>query len=224
MLSVVNPGSAHPQGRLHWGNAESFAATTAPDQNAMIMLVLPDLPTEDRLLALACHGDRDAITEIYDRYFEAIFQFIRMRVEDDTLAEDLSAEVFLKLIAALQGGNAPRHSLRGWLFRVARNVLYDHYGRERQLAITALEEWIPAQPDSDPEARFFASADSQQIHRALQALPTDQQEVLILRFGQMLSLEDTAAVMGRSISAIKSLQFRAASNLRAALMAQERDD
>lgn len=224
MQSLVNPGSACVPGRLHWGNAESLMAMTALGQNAMIILVLPDLPTEDRLLALARRGDREAIAEIYGRYFEAIYQFIRMRVEDEALAEDLAGEVFLKLIAALRGSNAPWHSLRGWLFRVARNVLYDHYGREKQLTTTALDEWIPAQADSDPEASFAASADSQQVRQALRALPADQQEVLILRFGQMLSLEDTAAVMGRSISAIKSLQFRAASNLRVALTAAGRGD
>ncbi len=223
-LRTAISSSALPPATLHWGHTGAVTLPAATGRKTMIVLVLPDLPTEDALLARACQGDREAITEIYDQYFEAIYQFIRLRVENDALAEDLAGDVFLKLLAAFQGGSAPRHSLRGWLFRVARNVLHDHYGQEKQFATTVLDEWVPAQADSDPEAHFAALVDSQQIRLALRALPVDQQEVLILRFGQMLSLADTAAIMGRSTGAIKSLQFRAASNLHKALAAIRQGD
>lgn len=178
----------------------------------MILLVLPDLPMEDRLLAQARAGDQDAITMIYESYFEPIYQFIRLRVDDPGTAEDLTAEVFVKLIGALKGWNAPRHSLRGWLFRVARNVLHDHYGKKRRIKMTVLEEWLPA--DDDPEASVFAAMDREQVRQAIRRLPPDQQEVLILRFGQMLSLKETADIMGKRVGTIKSLQFRATHALR----------
>jgi RNA polymerase sigma-70 factor (ECF subfamily) len=185
----------------------------------MIVLVLPDIPTEDRLLAQACQGDERAIMAIYDAYFDPVFQFLRLRVDDQAVAEDLAGDVFVRLLASFRNNRAPRRSLRGWLFRVARNVLHDHYGEARRMTTTALEEWIPA-PDGDaPEARVLARLDAERVRQALRGLSDDQQEVLVLRFGQRLTLQETADIMGKGVGAIKSLQFRATERLRQVLEA-----
>jgi len=181
----------------------------------LLLLALPDLPDEDRLLARARRGDRRAIGEIYERYFDAIYQFIRWRVDDPAVAEDLTSEVFIKLLSALQSSAAPADSLRGWLFRVARNSLYDHY--QRPVPTTSLDEALPLAADADTEAQFIRATEVERVQHALRTLAVDQQEVLILRFGQMLNLEATADSMGNSVSAIKSLQFRAINSLRRAL-------
>lgn len=181
----------------------------------LLLLALPDLPDEDRLLARARRGDRRAIGEIYERYFDAIYQFIRWRVDDPAVAEDLTSEVFIKLLSALQSSAAPADSLRGWLFRVARNSLYDHY--QRPVPTTSLDEALPLAADADTEAQFIHATEVERVQHALRTLAVDQQEVLILRFGQMLNLEATADSMGKSVSAIKSLQFRAINSLRRAL-------
>lgn len=181
----------------------------------LLLLALPDLPDEDRLLARARRGDRRAIGEIYERYFDAIYQFIRWRVDDPAVAEDLTSEVFIKLLSALQSSAAPADSLRGWLFRVARNSLYDHY--QRPVPTTSLDEALPLAADANTEAQFIRATEVERVQHALRTLAVDQQEVLILRFGQMLNLEATADSMGKSVSAIKSLQFRAINSLRRAL-------
>jgi len=181
----------------------------------LLLLALPDLPDEDRLLARARHGDRRAIAEIYERYFDALYQFIRWRVDDPAVAEDLTSDVFIKFLIAVQGPNAPADSLRGWLFRVARNSLYDHY--QRPFSTTSLDEALPLAADADTEAQLMRAMDIERVQQALRMLAVDQQEVLILRFGQMLNLEATAESMGKSVSAIKSLQFRAINSLRQAL-------
>jgi RNA polymerase sigma-70 factor (ECF subfamily) len=178
-----------------------------------LLLTFPDIPEEDRLLAQAQQGNHTAITKIYEAYFEPIYQFIRWRVDDPGQAEDLTSEVFIKFLNALQSPSAPRHSLRGWMFRVARNVLYDHY--QQPDMSSELDETLAA-PD-DAEGMLVRQLDAESLRAALRTLAADQQEVLILRFGQTLSLEDTAASMGRSVSAIKSLQFRAINALRRSL-------
>jgi len=178
---------------------------------ALLLLALPDLPTEDQWLAQAQSGQRQAVALIYEHYFDAVFRFIRWRVDDDATAEDLTSEVFIRLLDALHGTHAPAHSLRGWLFRVARNVLYDHRGQAQHTA--DLDESL-AGPDSDLLGDLLAHDDLAQVRLALRDLAADQQDVLILRFGHMLSLEDTAERMERSVGAIKSLQFRALSTLR----------
>lgn len=180
----------------------------------MIVIILPDIPTEDQLLARARQNDENAMMQIYDSYFPPIFQFIRLRVDDQQQAEDLAGDVFLKLVEAMRGRSAPRHSLRGWLFKVARNVLHDHYGKSKGFTTTALEEWMPSPPSGDPEIQFMQSLHIERLRQALRMLAEDQQEVLILRFGQALSVQETADIMGRSINAVKSLQFRAVNTLR----------
>ncbi len=179
----------------------------------MILIVLPDLPAEDRLLAQARQGNQEAIMQIYDSYFGPIYNFIRLRVDDRYMAEDLASEVFVKLINALRSRTAPRHSLRGWLFRVARNAIHDHYGRAKHFTSEALDEWLP-DSDDEPEVAFLRALDVERTRHALRMLAPDQQEVLILRFGQLLSLQETADIMGKNVGAIKSLQFRAVNTLR----------
>lgn len=178
------------------------------------LIVLPDLSTEDRLLAQARTGDQVAVIRIYDAYFSPIYQYIRLRVGDAMTAEDLAADVFVKFIAALRGSNPPRDSLRGWLFKVARFSIADHYGAEAKMPQTTLDDWVSAPSDEQPEVQFLAMISTQRAQNAVRMLAADQQEVLVLRFGQQLSLQETADIMGKSVSAIKSLQWRAVETLR----------
>lgn len=184
-----------------------------------ILLALPDLPDEDRLLRRARRGDRQAIARIYESFFEPVYQFLRWRVSDPSLAEDLTSEVFVKFLTALQGENAPHDTLRGWLFRVARNVLADHY--RSASPSSPLDEGVLFAHDGDLETDTAAAFDAERVRRVVGMLVPDQQEVLILRFGQMMSLQDTADSMGKSVSAIKSLQFRAVDTLRRLLSESE---
>ena len=180
----------------------------------MILLVLPDISEEDRLIASAKRGDQNAIRQIYENYFSPIYGFIRMRVSDTHVAEDLASDVFIRMIKAFRGKNPPKDSLRGWLFRVARNVIHDHYGRSKRIEQTTLDEWIPASEDNNVEVQFMRSLNIAQARQAIQRLTDDQQEVILLRFGHALSLQETADIMGKKANAIKALQFRAINTLR----------
>lgn len=180
----------------------------------MILIVLPDIADEDRLLKGARQGKQDALRDIYAQYFPPIFQYIRLRVDDVHQAEDLASEVFLKMLKAFRTHNAPRHSLRGWLFRVARNSLIDHYGKSQKFSLTTLDDWIPAETDINPEVQFMRQLSQEESRNAVLQLAFDQQEVIILRFGNLLSIKETADIIGKSPAAVKSLQFRALNNLR----------
>jgi RNA polymerase sigma-70 factor (ECF subfamily) len=181
----------------------------------MIVIVLPDIAEEDRLMSRARKGDQAALRQIYQDYFSPVYNFIRLRVDDTQQADDLTSDVFVKLMTAFRDGKAPKQSLRGWLFRVARNVLYDHHGVGKAYTEEALEEWVPAsREDTDPEIRLLQMADAARVRQALQRLSSDQQEVLVLRFAQSLSVEETADLMGKNVNTVKSLQFRAVNSLR----------
>ena len=176
--------------------------------------VLPDISTENRLLARAQQYDRTALSEIYEAFFPPIYQFVRLKVDDRHLAEDIASDVFTKLIDNMGTRNGPRQSLRGWLFRVARNEIHRHYGKIRQFPTATLDEWLPSSAEGDLELEFIRSVNAERARQALQTLGDDQQEVLILRFGEGLNLQETADIMGKSTSAVKSLQFRAGNALR----------
>ncbi len=190
----------------------------------MILLVLPDLPEEDALLTAARQGQETALMQIYESYFPPIYQYIRLRVNDRHEAEDLASEVFLKFVKALRGPNAPRHSLRGWLFKVARNSIATHHSRIKQQPEIELDEWFAAPSDHDPEVVFLRNLSIHVVHEAMRNLTGEQQEVLVLRFGQQLSLEETADIMGKSVGAIKTMQFRAVESMRRLLNAGRKEE
>lgn len=171
---------------------------------------------EDDLLGRIRQGERSAIIIAYERYFAPLYQYVRLRVSDPAIAEDLVSDVFVKLIESIGTPSAPATHLRGWLFRVARSTLYHHHGQQRPVPLADVEDWMTA-PDSNPETAAAELMDMQRVRRALTMLTDDHQEVLTLRFGQRLSLQETAEMMGKSVSAIKSLQFRAVLTLRGIL-------
>jgi RNA polymerase sigma-70 factor, ECF subfamily len=184
----------------------------------MIVLTLPDVAQDDKNLLQARQGNREAIAQIYELYKEPVFQFIRLRVGDPHTAEDLTAQVFLKFMRALRGSNPPAQSLRGWIFKVARNAIYDHYGEPAALPIETIDQWLGA--TSDVEGQVMQEMSVERARRAIQMLVPAHQEVLMLRFDQQLSLKETADVMDKDVNTIKALQFRAVNTLRQIL----RDD
>jgi RNA polymerase sigma-70 factor (ECF subfamily) len=173
--------------------------------------------TEDELLSRIRKGEREAIIAAYERYFTPLFQYLRLKTDDDAAAEDIVSDVFVRLIETIGKPSAPETHLRGWLFRVAKNTLYDHLGKKRQIPLAEVEDWMPASPESNPEVVAGDLLDKQRVSHALRMLTPDHQEVLLMRFGQRLSLQETADLMGKSVSAIKSLQFRAVETLRGIL-------
>ncbi|MEL6307981.1 MAG: sigma-70 family RNA polymerase sigma factor [Chloroflexota bacterium] len=189
----------------------------------MIVLVLPDITTDDERLARAKQGDKTAIGDIYRSYFEPIYQFIRLRVGDAQLAEDLTSDVFIKFIKALKNDRAPHTSLRGWIFRVARNVIYDYYGKEQAIPAETIEQWIDNDDDTNPEVQALRTIEAERARQVIRMLAPAQQEVLILRFDQQLSLQETADIMDKKVNAIKALQFRAVNTLRQILQDDEPD-
>lgn len=181
----------------------------------MFLIVLPDLSTEDALLDSLQQGKQDSLIAIYEEFFPPLYQYVRLKVGDGTLAEDIVSDVFVILMESLGKSSAPHSNLRGWLFKVARHEVYRTYGKVRHLPLNDLEEWMPASDDLETEVNHMF--DVERVRHALRMLTSDHQEILILRFGQRLSLQEVSDIMGKSISAIKSLQFRALDTLRGIL-------
>lgn len=178
----------------------------------MIVLILPNEEQAPTLLEQAYSGDREAIAVIYDAYFEPIYQFIRFRVSSVQIAEDIASDVFLDFIRGLKQRRGPRTNLRAWLFRVARNKIADHYGKQAALPLETIEEWF-ADDQPNLERQLVDTLDREMIRQLVMQLNLDQQSVLLLRFNQQLSLQETADIMGKNVNTIKTLQSRAIKKL-----------
>lgn len=152
--------------------------------------------------------DTHTISEVYDRYFPSVFRFVRYRLGDDSLAEDLSSDVFVRLLEASRAGRGPQTNLKAWLLSTASHIVNDHLRRSYRRPTSELPETL-ADSASNPVEDIEHRERRGKIHAALAHLTTDQQTVIALRFGQELSLEETAKVMNKNINAIKQLQLRA---------------
>jgi RNA polymerase sigma-70 factor (ECF subfamily) len=183
----------------------------------MERLTTPDV----ELLERAREYDAQALAEIYDRYAESIYRYLCRYVGDAAHAEDLTGEVFLKLLQVVRTRRAPRDRLQGWLYRVAHNLAMDWFRQRGKGATLSLEEeWISG---ADPPSTVIEKNQArQQLRAAICQLTADQQQVILLRFGEGLRLADVSRLMDKSEGAVKILQHRAVQRLRKLLDREER--
>jgi RNA polymerase sigma-70 factor, ECF subfamily len=162
----------------------------------------PEAMREVRLaIARAKEGDRDALRLLYIRYSENVYGYVRSIVKDDKEAEDLTQQVFMKLITVIVKYKDYGVPFSGWLLRLARNVALDHLRRRRP---TPTEDILGADSHADEGARDRA----RDLHAALASLPDEQRSVMIMRHVVGLSPPEIAEQMGRSESSIHGLHHR----------------
>jgi RNA polymerase sigma-70 factor (ECF subfamily) len=170
--------------------------------------------SEDTLIR-ARRLESEALTEIHDRFYPEIYRYVRYRLDDQQVCEDIAAEVFLRLLNALHSGGGPTKNMRGWLFGTASNLVNDHLRSRYARKAEPLEMGSEQLASEDrPEDRLDESYIHMQVRQAIQKLTDEQQHVLALRFAQEFSLDETASIMGKSVTAVKALQFRAIASLR----------
>jgi len=157
--------------------------------------------------------DPQAIGAIYDHYFSDVYRFVLYRLNDENLAEDISSDVFVRLLEATKKKRGPKKNIKAWLISTASHIVTDHLRRYYRRPITELPENLIDQSDS-PSDEFDISHQNNLTREAFQHLTPNQQSVLTLRFGQGYSLEETAVVMKKKANAVKALQFRALAALR----------
>jgi len=160
--------------------------------------------------------DTRSVGELHDRFYPVVYRYVRFRLGNEQLAEDLASDVFIRLIEAVQRGKGPRTSIQGWLMATAANLVADYYRRSYRQPHGELAEELPANGPL-PDELAARNELGVQLQQALLSLTPDQQHVIALRFGASLSLEETAASLGKEANAIKALQFRALAALRRTL-------
>lgn len=157
------------------------------------------------LIQRARQGDNGAIGWLFERYQPVLFRYLYYRVGDQQAAEDLTSEVFVRMLRALPGYQVQTAPFQSWLFQIARNLAVDHFrksGRD-EILTDDLQASEPA-----PEAVFDHTITHHALRQALTRLNDEQREVIILRFILELPIAQVAQILGRSADAVKGLQRR----------------
>lgn len=189
-------------------------ASLAPVRELTFM---PDLPSPE-LITLAQRGDGEAIGVLYDAHCRAVFLYFKARLGHQQTAEDLTGEVFRRMLTGLPQYHAVGLPFRAWLFRIAHNLLVDHYRQESSHTMVPFEEAENANEEEiDPASIVEQNLTMQHAYRALSELETSQRDVLALRFLSGLSLKETALALSKTEDAVKGLQRRALAALRLSL-------
>jgi RNA polymerase sigma-70 factor, ECF subfamily len=169
-----------------------------------------------RLLQRAQRWDEAALTEIYDTFAPTIYRYIYRKTGNVETAQDLTAETFQHFLEALKREAGPREHLSGWLYRVAHNLVVDFYRRqpdEPPACVDDIDVGIPATQEQHVAREQRAEA----ARSAMQQLTPLQQQVMILRFLEDMSLQEVARVLERTVGSIKALQHRAVQSLQRSL-------
>lgn len=158
-------------------------------------------------------GDMVQVGVLYEHYHVGVFRYLYYMLGDHQLAEDLTSEVFLRMIHSLRSYRLQGSPFRAWLYQIARNLAVDHVRRARRWEQVQVSENLPAAGD-DPVSVVEQGLDSERLQRCLSLLNPDQRSVLILRFVVGLPISETAEVLHKSLDAVKALQRRGLAALR----------
>ena len=165
-------------------------------------------------IAAAKQGDWDGIHYLYVRYADDVLGYVQSIVRNHHEAEDITQNVFAKLITAI--GKYEEHSVpfAAWIMRVARNATLDHLRARRQIPVEEVRA-------SDPRDERLGLERRQCLKEALAVLPEEQREVLVLRHVVGLSPTEIASRMGKTESSIHGLHHRGRATLKATLVELE---
>lgn len=168
---------------------------------------------ETQLIEQAKSGNADAFAGLYDVYIDDVYRFILHRVGNKQTAEDLTSQVFLKA-----WDNLGRYKMRGlpfgaWLFRIARNIVIDHYRTHKNTLPLEAEAMTKPDPKANVAREVERRLEGEWLQTVLQRLTEDQREVLTLKFINGLKTGEVAKIMGKRQGAIRALQMRALQTL-----------
>ncbi|MBI1885729.1 MAG: sigma-70 family RNA polymerase sigma factor [Chloroflexi bacterium] len=184
---------------------------TEPMELEQSLVAARESRAEADLIREAKDLDSAAWREIYHRYYRKMHAYVYYRIGDSAAAEDIAAQVFLEACRRIRSFTYRGVPLSAWLYRIAHNLATDYVRRSKRVKLEPL----------NPEAHSLPVADAaEQISRreelvsALRRLTTDQQQVIVMRFVEGMSVAAVAAAMGKTEEAVKALQHRAVGSLR----------
>ncbi|WP_138416890.1 RNA polymerase sigma factor SigX [Aquibacillus sediminis] len=173
---------------------------------------------------------RAAFEEIYDNYHHDLYQFLIYLVKDQYLAEDLIQEVYIKVLNSYQTFKG-ESSQKTWIFSIARHVAIDHFRKQKRKRNKIMEffDWnekgdLIKDDHAIPEEIAVLNDEMRIVYDCLDRCSFDQKSVIILRYIQSFSIQETADALGWSVSKVKTTQHRAMKVLKQKLNESNREE
>ncbi len=173
-----------------------------------------DAQAERLLVDAAKAGDQAALSELYQTYFPRLYRYILARTGNTYDAEDLTEEVFMRVLEAIKRFEHRKAPFSAWLFRIAHNAVISQRRKETARGRSSqLNDGMPidsAGPEELVEKRVALS----EVMQAAKSLPDAQRQVISLRFAAGLTVAETARAMGKGEGNVKVIQHKAIAKLR----------
>jgi RNA polymerase sigma-70 factor (ECF subfamily) len=157
--------------------------------------------------------EEEALGEAFDAYYRPLYRYIYCHVGHQETAEDLTADVFNRLLKEIERGRGPHRYLKAWLFRVARNVVTDEFRRFQYRDHDQIDERTLSPVDSISHQAETAIL-GQEVRSALEELTSKQRDVIILKYLEGYENREIARLLGTTVGAVKALQHRGLAALR----------
>jgi RNA polymerase sigma-70 factor (ECF subfamily) len=163
------------------------------------------------IIRAAQTGEEAAVAALYQAYAQAIYRYIAYRVPIEE-AEDLTAEVFVNMVEALPRYQISEAPFESWLYRIAGSRIADYH---RHFTRHPTTELLESTSDFSimPEEQVQLDQESSELRTALAKLTQEQQDILLLRFVNHKSHEEVGRILNKSVSAVKTIQHRALTEL-----------
>ncbi len=170
------------------------------------------------IIAQVQAGDTDRFGVLYDAYFPRIYAYLFYRTHDRAVAEDLVSATFFKAIEGIHTFTSRKGTFSAWLYRIARNTLYDHSRRRANAKNLPLEDAERTPGSGDVEKEVADRDLLRKVSAVLGTLSPVQREVVVLRAWDGLSYKEIAEILDKSEASCKVAFSRAAGNFRSTLL------
>ena len=167
-------------------------------------------------ISKAKNGDTQVLTQLYEKHRLSVFRYFFYQVGDKHAAEDLTSEVFVRMLGSIENYRPRTVPFEAWLFKIARNLVADYYRGKKHVHQLPLDENTPNADDA-VTTTVESQLTSERLVNAMGSLNQSQREVIIFRFVNRLPINQVAKMMNKSENSIKGLQRRALLSLRETL-------
>lgn len=162
--------------------------------------------------------DHHLLEQLYDAYYHELYIYVYSLCKSHSAAEDILQETFLKAILSLSQAHG---NMRAWLYRVARNLTFNHIKKEKVRLETKLEE--PSYQEEEPLSRLIRDEQYQLLYEGIDTLDKVKREVLVMQYFSRLSLKEIATVLHLNPENVRVIASRARKELRTYMEGKEND-
>ncbi len=167
------------------------------------------ITTDEQLLARAKQLDPDAMRAIHERFYEPVARYIQFKVGDYQTVEDLTGEVFVRVLEGLKKGQTWQESPQGWIIGIARHVVAKYYQKRERMTEVKLSYHLAAYEEVGPFHQIMLDERKRHLMQAIQQLTDEQRDVILMRFIEGINIQGVATAINKTPCAVKGLQYRA---------------